>query len=194
MGNLAFLYFLVAFSIYYLAASWLFKNDKINNKINVVYTLILTFLIFVFSDKDMIISYLPLFISILLIGFEIVIPGFGIFGVSGIIGVMLSFVLFNVPANVNSIICILSVLVALVLFLVMYKDAYYSLRRKEKVIESTRNNIVGKEAVVVSTLRPVGKIKINEKIIDATSQYDYVEKGETVIIVKETTPIIVKRR
>lgn len=194
MGNVAFLYFLVAFSIYYLAASWLFKNDKINNKVNVVYMLILTSLIFIFSDKDMIISYLPLFISILLIGFEIVIPGFGIFGVSGIIGVILSFALFNVPTNVNSIICVLSVLVALVLFLFIYKDAYYSLKKKEKVIESTRNNIVGKEAIVVSNLRPVGKIQVDGKVIDATSQYDYVEKGETVIIIKETSPVIVKRR
>lgn len=54
---------------------------------------------------------------------------------------------------------------------------------------------VGAEGVALSVLRPSGKIKIGDKIIDAVSYNDFIEEGEAVKVVKyENTQLYVLKK
>lgn len=51
---------------------------------------------------------------------------------------------------------------------------------------------MGIEGIALTVLRPAGKIKINEKILDAVSYNDFINEGETVKVVKyENTQLYV---
>lgn len=43
---------------------------------------------------------------------------------------------------------------------------------------------INAEGVTLTVLRPAGKIKINDKILDAVSYNDFIEEGESVKVVK----------
>lgn len=59
-------------------------------------------------------------------------------------------------------------------------------------VPSDLSCFVGAEGVALSVLRPSGKIKIGDKIIDAVSYNDFIDEGETVKVVKyENTQLYV---
>ena len=52
----------------------------------------------------------------------------------------------------------------------------------------------GDEAVTVSRLAPVGKIRINDAVVEAKSLNDFIDEGEKVVVIKvQTTNVIVQK-
>jgi len=54
-------------------------------------------------------------------------------------------------------------------------------------VETEQESLVGETGVAHTVLRPSGRVKINEKIYDAKSEYGFIEKGETVKIIRYET-------
>jgi membrane-bound serine protease (ClpP class) len=154
-----------------------------------------------------------LFIAgIILIMLEIlVIPGFGIAGISGIIffSAGLVLVLLNnnaldftfVPAHsiVNSFLILLVALSGAVIvifaggakFIESKAFKRISLQETMDTKEGWTSNfnqkdLINKQGIVWSVLRPSGKVLIDDIIYDATSRGEYIEKGKEIQVIEQT--------
>ena len=145
-------------------------------------------------------------IGIILLVVEIfVIPGFGIAGISGIFFIIAGLVLTmvdnvrfdftNVPFDdiaTSFILVVVSIFIALILSYYLTKSIFGSAKfalalnttqPHEQGFVATPvnlNQMVGKEGVTNTILRPSGKIIINDDEYDAVTREAYIEKGTPV--------------
>lgn len=162
--------------------------------------------------------------GLILIALEIfVIPGFGVAGILGIIfiitGLSLSMV-DNIGLKLNPeqwttlaksfFIVVIAFFMAIVLSLylssrlfrskksVLGKLALHSVQNKEDGFLAADNiykKMLGKTGLAHTILRPVGKVKIDDDIFDATAEIAHIDKGEKIIVVRyETSQLIVKKQ
>ena len=150
---------------------------------------------------------LAFLLGLLLLLVEIfVIPGFGIAGISGIVlivcGVTLSLLGnrdfdFQQVSAADSGRAALTVLVgvgigfALILWLSHKIGSKGPLRRValnadlgEAISSPTHQELIGKEGIAQTVLRPSGKIQIEGQIYDGISESGFVEKGEPIVVIK----------
>ncbi|MFO8113538.1 MAG: NfeD family protein [Desulfosalsimonadaceae bacterium] len=72
-----------------------------------------------------------------------------------------------------------------------------SLRKSEGVVsyDEKLSELVGREGVAVTNLRPSGTIKIENRRIDVVTRGDFIEKGEAVVVSKvEGSRVIVRKK
>ncbi len=150
---------------------------------------------------------LAFLLGLLLLLVEIfVIPGFGIAGISGIVlivgGLTLSLLGnrdfdFQQVSAADSGRAALTVLVglgigfALILWLSHKIGSKGPLRRValnadlgEAISSPTHQELIGKEGIAQTVLRPSGKIQIEGQIYDGISESGFVEKGEPIVVIK----------
>ena len=150
---------------------------------------------------------LAFLLGLLLLLVEIfVIPGFGIAGISGIVlivgGLTLSLLGnrdfdFQQVSAADSGRAALTVLLglgigfALILWLSHKIGSKGPLRRMalntdlgEAISSPTRQELIGKEGIAQTVLRPSGKVWIEGKVYDGISESGFVEKGEPIMVVK----------
>lgn len=161
-------------------------------------------------------------IGIILIAIEIfAIPGFGVTGITGIVLVVVGLTLslvdnvgFNFkPVNLNQLltalfIVIISIFISIVASYFITKSLFsknklFGSLALETVARSSEGfstsdkyyrEMVGKEGVAHTILRPAGKVMIGDRVFDATAITGYIEKGEKITVVKyETTQLIVRK-
>lgn len=156
-----------------------------------------------------------------LIGVEIfVIPGFGIAGVSGIALVITGLVLSMIGnvgfdfSGVESNLAMRALFIAIIaLFLSLLGSFYltkrlfttktfgefalHDVQKKEEGYTSAVDEykqMVGKQGVAATVLRPSGKIEIDDELYDATAISGFINKGENIEVIKyETTQLFVRR-
>lgn len=163
---------------------------------------------------------LVFFIGVILLGIEIfALPGFGVAGVSGII-LMVSSLILSLIENVGFdfdpvsasrateavLIVFTALLIAIPLSVFLgYKflnSSFFGRLALNTVQETSQgyssvdvvagNNLVGKTGLAFTVLRPSGKISIEGEIYDATALAGYIEKGETIKVIKfETAQAVV---
>lgn len=146
------------------------------------------------------------------------IPGFGIVGIIGILLVFgsLVFSLINtdIPLTLPDISGALSrvgisiiITITASLIIIKYIPSCTIGRRlilgsrlkKEngaeiKLDDVKIEDILNKEGIALTALRPAGSIKINDKKYDAVTQGDFIEKGNRIIVIKvEGNKIVVKK-
>ncbi len=162
-----------------------------------------------------VIEILMFIIGVALILLEIfVIPGFGIAGVSGIILVFASlffsliggdpFLDFEMVSNAIIQLSV-SLVAAVILIIILAKFLprttifnKFILAVEEKkdagfVSHSTTDELVGKEGVAITTLRPAGTAKIDGNRVDVVSESEYIEKGQKIkVIAVEGIRVVVK--
>ncbi|WP_268036249.1 NfeD family protein [Algoriphagus sp. PAP.12] len=159
-------------------------------------------------------------VGIILLAIELfVIPGFGIFGVLGIVCILAGLVLGMLP-NQNFdfqfvpsadlfaalLTVILSSIVAVVLIFwltpkVNEWGAFKTItlaatqQRSEGYTSSFyQNELLGKVGVVHSRLRPSGRVEIDGDIYDAYSRGEFIDQGEEIIVIStEGTSLKVKK-
>ncbi len=160
-------------------------------------------------------------IGVLLLGVEVfVLPGFGVAGITGLIvigiGLVLSFQGFVLPdpefpwegallmKNLAQVLgsFVFAFLVSLFMirfvlprFSKVVDGPYLETTLEESHVDATRGLGVkpGDIGVAKSSLRPSGKIVVNNKKIDSITQGEFIQKGETVVIEKiEQNRVIVK--
>ena len=152
---------------------------------------------------DIAILILLLVVGILLLLLEIfLLPGISIAGIAGVIfiGGAIVYAYTVMGAFVGNLIAALSVvgLIAGIWIFIRSKTLEkMSLKADiDSKIEPLKDIIVneGDEAVAVSRLAPMGKIKINGSVVEAKSLNDFIDEGEKVVVLKvQTTNVIVQR-
>ena len=126
---------------------------------------------------------------------EVFIPGFGISGMLGIVFLMGSFflVLGGGTEAVRWLLLSLGLAVAGVYVLSKYitsTSIYNRLILKEGNADlgvtkkNVNENLLRQVGVTITQMRPTGKIKIEEKQYDALTSGEFLEVGESIVIVK----------
>jgi membrane-bound serine protease (ClpP class) len=160
------------------------------------------------------------FLGIVLLAVELfVIPGFGIFGVLGIVFILGGLVLgmlpnqnFNfdfVPASqlfgaLLTVILAALASVGLVFWLTPKVNQWGAFSKITLATTQERsdgytssfyaNTLLGKEGIVHSRLRPSGRVEIDGEIYDASSRGDFIDQGEKIVVVStEGTSLKVKK-
>ena len=144
-------------------------------------------------------------LGVILLLLEIFIPGFGVFGILGVLMIFASIIIAS-GSIVNSIYyCIIAAIVILVL-------GYFALKNiKQKKLNShlfldsklekddgfvsskDMKNYLHKQGCTISYLRPFGKIDIEGEVLDATTENAFIQKNTKVKVVRvEGNKIIVK--
>lgn len=160
-------------------------------------------------------------VGVVLLGVEIfVLPGFGVAGVSGIAFIVTSLALslvsnvgfdFEMTMPTQIINAFLTVILATVggFFGSLYlAKRFLSTSMMSSIVLSsvqntnegyigvnvTERELVGKQGVAHTILRPSGKVLIDNEVYDATALTSYIDKGDAVQVVKyETAQIFVKK-
>lgn len=149
---------------------------------------------------------LILFVSgIFLIIVELYVPGFGFWGISGMICMVVSFFL-TLGGNMTAVnLLAISLLVSIAAFLVILRflpssRLWGKLTLKESetlqdgfVSSSDYSSYLGKEGLVLTLLRPAGVMIIDGVQIDVVSEGQYIEPGAKVKVVSVNGSRIVVR-
>jgi|TARA_B100000902_G_scaffold367186_1_gene389581 membrane-bound serine protease (ClpP class) len=148
------------------------------------------------------------FIGIILIMLEVfVIPGFGIFGITGLftsigslILIMLNNDLFDftfvlskdlVNSSLSVLISVFSFLLIILFGGIKLTDtkAFKNIALGETqevskgyISNKYSNDIIGKKGKSFTVLRPSGKVIINDKIYDASTEGSFIEKNQKIIV------------
>lgn len=152
--------------------------------------------------------YVGLFIAgVILLLIEIfLIPGFGLTGISGIILIFIS-IFFTLGGgtralySIGIVAAILLILFIILLVLFPKLPIWNKLGLKESLktekgftAYSQLEELIGKEGIVLTTLRPSGTIEIEGKRYDAISLGEFIEKNSKVKVIKiEGGKIIVEK-
>lgn len=147
-------------------------------------------------------------IGIILIVLEVaVIPGFGIAGISGLFFVFSALVLSMIKNDVfdftfvssaaweNVYVVMMVSFIGLALLTFVGVPLIFKSKRFQKIAlmttltENAQGNkhreIIGKEGVVYSILRPSGRVQLDDEIYDAYTDSGYVEVGTPVVVVAD---------
>lgn len=161
------------------------------------------------------------FVGLALIALEVfVIPGFGVAGIAGIIctvGALIFFMIANDSFNFDNVptgdftqaitVVAVGIFGAIILLFVLgyrfmsskffSKVALVGTQRKEEGYTSTNYapNLVDKEGVTVTILRPSGRIEIENEIYDAYTRGEFIDRGEKVMVTSnQGTSLQVKKK
>lgn len=148
----------------------------------------------------MILLVLLTLMGLLLLLLEVILPGVGIFGISGSIALILSFTLTSIKYGFNAFLIMLIVSLFFIAFII-----YIAKRKKDKFVlndtlktqdfdVTVLQGLEGKQGITLTTLQPYGVIEVEGKQIDVTSNEGYIEKNTTVRIVQvKGKTVIVKK-
>jgi len=160
-------------------------------------------------------------VGIVLVAVEVfVLPGFGVAGIAGIAFIMASLILslinnvgfdFEMTMETQIINAFLTVLLATVggffgsIYLaqkfvttsMMSSMVLSSVQKKEDGfvgVNVKEHEMIGKQGIAFTILRPSGKIEIDGDVYDATALTGYIDKGEAISVVKyETAQLFVRK-
>lgn len=148
-------------------------------------------------------------IGLVLIGIEFLVPGFGVFGISGITLLLFSSIsLLSTPYGIFFLVAAFVITVAvfaavIVMAVKVFKKSVpkslqntlfldKSLRTEDGFVSSTENTShLGEIMTVDSFLRPSGKIVKDGVVYDAISENKFIEKGKSVVVIGNKGYILV---
>lgn len=147
-----------------------------------------------------------LLIGASLILVEAFIPGFGVFGISGIIILILGIIfvspsIYYAIAIISIIFAVLAIIVALISKKIPKGSLYRTLFLRTNLTDEEgflsskeNNNHIGEIMTVDTFLRPSGKVKKEDSVYDAISEGEFIEKGEKVKVVGNKGYILLVKR
>jgi membrane-bound serine protease (ClpP class) len=137
---------------------------------------------------------------------EILFTGVGLFAVLGISSIFVSLI-WAMGGDVNAVKVLLAGLVLAIILFALIATKLPSSKLWERVVlretesaEAGYNSVddhgtlVGKEGIVISELRPSGKVEIDGTVYDVVSSGPYLEEGERVVVAEAVGMRIVVRR
>lgn len=144
---------------------------------------------------------LLLVIGVIFCFIEAIVPSFGFWGITGILSTVGGIVVHAiVSASAIQVLIILLVLALIftLITLLFIRSAKYGLLAKLSFVENKTAlpldyeeksdfddlDIVGKTAKTITEFKPVGKIELDDMVLEASSKYSFIEKGQEVLIVK----------
>lgn len=140
------------------------------------------------------IAIILLLIGILLLFIELFIPGFGFFGITGIIAMLASAILTVIYIPYGAIVVISELIIIFIIgyLLVEYvrRNGFYGkIVLKDTLNEDFNdtellNTYIGKEGVAKTPLRPCGNVIIEGKKLEAYSDGDYINSNDKIKAVR----------
>ena len=142
----------------------------------------------------MVIGILLLIAGFILVGTEMVLPGFGVPGISGIIclvaGILLTADTIEEGLTITLVVIVLlAVMFTIILAMLHMKKIKPPIVLQEELkaekgylSSSDLEYLVGKEGVTVTDLRPAGKCNIDGVEFDVRSEGKYIARGSNVRI------------
>lgn len=143
-------------------------------------------------------------LSIVCISIEFFIPGFGVFGISGLILFLVSSIILilKVPHGIN-VVAITVFLLVLFIFFVLKLVKKYKLNSKLILTETLNEDkkdiagleyFIGKIGTTKTDLKPFGVVQFGDIEIDATSDGVYIKKNTQIKVFRiESNKVIVKK-
>ena len=124
-------------------------------------------------------------VGLALVFAEMLIPGFGVFGILGSVCLLgTAFLVAKVYGITAFLITVVLLVIAFALMIVLAKKSgFYNkvvLRDKQEVDESTLQGLLGAEGVTQTTLRPYGIADFQGKMVDVCSNGDFIDRGKRV--------------
>ena len=131
-------------------------------------------------------------LGLVMIFAEILMPGFGLFGILGTISLFGSLVLtYKIYGLVTFLIMLAAVVIVFFAMVLLAKQSglYNKVVLKDKqeakdFDESVLQGLLGQVGITHSTLRPFGVAEIDGKMVDVCSQGDFIDRGEKVQVVQ----------
>ena len=125
-------------------------------------------------------------LGLVMIFAEILMPGFGLFGILGTISLFgslaLTFKIYALILFLIMLVAVVAVFFAMV-FLAKQSGLYFD--------ENALQGLLGQTGVTHSTLRPFGVAEIDGKMIDVCSQGDFIDRDEKVQVVQITGKTVI---
>jgi len=156
------------------------------------------------------IAALLLIIGVIFLVVEIFVPGFGFWGISGSISLIVGVIVricqgLNLTQSIALILMILLLVVVITLLMVASAkhgilgktplfETRTSISKDYNVVEKEYRKLVGKSGKAVTKINLAGKAKINGKIYDVTSINSYIEVGQHVKVVEIRDNTIMVRK
>lgn len=127
-------------------------------------------------------------VGLALVFAEMLIPGFGVFGILGSVCLLgTAFLVAKVYGITAFLITVVLLVIAFALMIVLAKKSgFYNkvvLRDKQEAQdfeESTLQGLLGAEGVTQTTLRPFGVADFQGKMVDVCSNGDFIDRGKRV--------------
>lgn len=127
-------------------------------------------------------------VGLALVFAEMLIPGFGVFGILGSVCLLgTAFLVAKVYGITAFLITVVLLVIAFALMIVLAKKSgFYNkvvLRDKQEAQdfdESTLQGLLGAEGVTQTTLRPYGIADFQGKMVDVCSNGDFIDRGKCV--------------
>lgn len=171
------------------------------------YKMLLTLLTNAFADTSfarLFSEMSPWVIALFIVGIvfcmiELLIPGFGFFGISGLSMIVIAIVLRMIMGG-DALMLLYMLLLAAVLFALLFWLLGSFIRKRqadpkslfyvkpavsETITAGTRDytDLVGKKGVATTILRPIGRAEIDGKPIDVVSRDGFMDAGTAVVVV-----------
>lgn len=123
---------------------------------------------------------------------EILMPGFGLFGILGTISLFGSLILTYRLYGMVTFLIMLAAMVVIFFAMVyvakksgLYNKVILKDRQEAKDFdESVLQGLLGQVGITQSTLRPFGVAEFDGKMVDVCSQGDFIDRGEKVQVVQ----------
>lgn len=127
-------------------------------------------------------------VGLALVFAEMLIPGFGVFGILGSVCLLgTAFLVAKVYGITAFLITVVLLVIAFALMIILAKKSgFYNkvvLRDKQEAQdfdESTLQGLLGAEGVTQTTLRPFGVADFQGKMVDVCSNGDFIDRGKRV--------------
>lgn len=151
-------------------------------------------------------EYNLLLAGFVLLAVELIVPGFGVFGILGLASLTLGsfFVLGGGMEAFLILLAIYAVIVAVILLCCFYFPS--KSRWNPFVLWDEQKNAAGytgssdlsallhKRGVALTPLRPAGTVELDGERMDVSSLGDYIDKGESVEVIRvEGSKLLVKK-
>jgi len=143
-------------------------------------------------DSFMAIGILLLITGFILVGVEMVLPGFGAPGISGIV-CLIGGILFTAKTIEEGLTITVIVIVILAIMFTIVLTLFKRVKTPIVLEEDLKGNqdflnesdleyLVGRRGIAITDLRPAGKCKIEDIEFDVRAENGYIKKGSQVRI------------
>ena len=139
-------------------------------------------------------------LALILCIIEMFVPGFGAFGISGIVcligGIVAKMLYGGTVTQMFALIVIFAIILLIMFGIAVWSAKRGLISRSPMVLKETAlpenyaeadkslQKLKGKEGLTVTICRPFGTIQIDDKYYDASSVDEYLEKGTLVKVVE----------
>ena len=142
-------------------------------------------------------SVIIFFVGLVLLIIELTIPEFGIFDISGLIAMFIGIV-FAAPSVRQGVMTLLIAMVAAIIAIPVLIKIFGRRKLFQRLVladaetvsrgyvhtASSKQDLLGKEGVALSTMRPSGRVQIDEQRLDAIAEGSFIASGASVKVVQ----------